>query len=375
MAYQIINSFDEAVGGNVTQYSGPENGQVYGWEYIAMGTMNASSYSATGFANGAVAFNSIGNSVYLTNSVASNTPGSGQRFRRSVTDNNLLTMGFAFRMQDGENPTSSAHYNGYRYGFRSAGGDTIHFAPVRPGAAGTPWFAGLYINGTLSVTGVTNISTSTPWVYIEISLNKTTGLATLRVSEITEGTAALPGGWAAADAELCHLNIPNASQTSSLQLLIDDLVVYDTYSPRGICKVYGYTKTGDALATFTDGSDLGQATTTSINTCSNTVWRACATSGGEDRFSYSNILPTGIQAANIYAVRQVIMCSAGSWVTPSLQAILRDSGGTSRTTTVTGIKPFTMTRFESTIYETDPATSAAWTRAGAQAIQTGYKVP
>lgn len=287
------------------------------------------------------------------------------RVFRSVVDNDKMVLGYAYCMK-----TANTASNRFAVGLKGVSGETIH---VRPFQSGGVWRASLYINGTQVSTGTAvDIATGNPWVYIELVINKTAGTVQVRVSGVPECAGTMPVGFVASSVE-CTVGGSGAYNNGN-DNGIDDMVFYVDSDPAGIIKVDGFYKTGDVMTGFADGTDNGSATTTGINSSSFSEYRASATVGSEDRFSYNNILPTGVQANSIIAVIPSVLASSGTYTNGNLE--LRFTSGATTTTTdvTTKVKPFMPQYIAGPVLHTDPNTSAAWTRANVQAIQTGYRV-
>lgn len=292
-------------------------------------------------------------------------PNQFPRIFRSAQDHNKMTLGFAMKMTS----TPTAYTDYLMIGFRGIGGERIHVAPLL--VSGT-WRIALYINNILIQSGTAiDIFTGNPWVYVELHVNKTTGTILVRVSGVPECSGTMPVGFIGNHAEFTCRTLTGSLYQS---ILFDDIVYYTDSDPIGIVKVDGFFKYGDVMAGFNDSTDNGATDTTGLNETSSRKFRASSTAGQEDRFSYANILPTGVQATSIVAVIPSILASSGSYSNGNLE--MRFTSGSNVTTTdvTSKVKPFTPQLIQGPVFHTDPNTSAAWTRANVQAIQTGYRV-
>lgn len=288
---------------------------------------------------------------------------------KEAIDHDKMTLGFAIKV------TSTIISNTDRLlcGFRSTTGDTIHVGVLTVGGVGR---IGLYVNKTLVQSGTAvDIQTGNPWVYVELHVNKTTNTVIVKVSGIQECSATLPTGFTNSQVEFTLRNITgSAGSISNINLLFDDMVYYTDSDPVGIIKVDGYFKDGDVMTGFNDGTDLGSSTTTGINDSRFQGYRASSTVGQEDRFSYSNILPTGIQVNSIVAVIPSILASSGSYVNGNIEMRFVSGSNVTTTDVTEKVKPFTPQLITGPVLHNDPNTGTAWTRSNVQAIQSGYRV-
>lgn len=361
MTIQWATGFEDLPGNTL-----PET-RMIGWdiELINWSGQNDAGFNASGafFVRNTATPNLRGTCASI--SLMRNATGSQSvRLVRAVVDNDQLVLGFAFRM------STTAAANSFRFGLYG-GIDQIHFGPVLDG--GSVWRAGLYINGSLVSTGTAvDIWTGQPWVYIELFVDKTASNAIVKCSGASECVSALPLGWAATGVEHWDSRATITSAASAIHF-VDDIVVYSGETPKGILKVDGYFKDGDVLTGFSDGSDGGGATT-AVNTTSAAAYRACATVGGEDRFSYTNILPTGIDVNDILAVIPSVVAASGSFQNGKLDLTFTSGASTTTTDVTSKVVPFTPQYIQGTVHELNPATGLPWTRAEAQAVRTGYKV-
>lgn len=288
------------------------------------------------------------------------------RHFRPATPNNKMVLGFAYCMKSGSTGTIN---NRFSVGFRG-GSDYIHFRPVKVGSI---WYAGLYVNNVLQSTGTAvDISTGSPWVYIELFINKTAGTATIKVSGVNECSATLPAGFNPTDCEVTISDTGTWNGHSSNGM--DDIVHYIDSDPVGIIKVDGFYKDGTTMSSFSDGTDNGSTNTNGINNTGYYGYRASSTPGNEDRFSYSTILPDGIDVNSILAVIPSVIASTGSYSQGNLEMRFV-SGSTIDTTDVsTKLQPYTPKYIQGPVYHTDPNTGADWVRSNVRGIQTGYRV-
>lgn len=336
---------------------------ILGWEgeytnnvgYFATPGWNAG--SADGHLRGRSA------SPIMTIQSSGHDPNQFPRIFRAAQDHSKMTLGYAMKM------TSTNNADRLAVGFRGVGGERIHVCPLL--VSGT-WRIALYINNILIQSGTAvDIQTGTPWVYIELHVNKATSSVSVRVSGVPECSGTMPVGFTGN-----HVEITARTLTTSMvhSILFDDMVYYTDSDPVGIIKVDGFFKDGDVSAGFNDTSDGGVAITTGLNETSPRNYRASSTVGQEDRFSYSSILPTGVQATSIIAVVPSILASSGSYVNGNLEMRFVSGSNVTTTDVTAKVKPFTPQLITGPVFHSDPNTGAAWVRANVQAIQTGYRV-
>lgn len=289
------------------------------------------------------------------------------RLFKNTTDDDKMVLGTAYCLKTpGTNATKIA------FGFRGISGDTIHVRPVNVSGS---YFVGLYINDVLVSTGTgVEIGTGSPWVYVELFVNKTTGLVTVEVSGVPECSAPMPSGFIGSQCEITLKDWSSGTFNGGSSVGFDDMVYYIDSDPIGIIKVDGFYKTGDVLSGFSDGTDGGSTNTNGIVNSGFTNYRASSTSNQEDRFSYNNILPTGVQADSIIGVIPSVLASSGSYTNANLELRFTSGSNTSTTDVTSKAKPFTPQLITGPVLHTDPNTGLAWTRENVQNIQTGYRV-
>ena len=289
------------------------------------------------------------------------SPVSGQFLRRPATDHNKMVLAFAMRYR-------SSSENNSRVGFTGLSGETIDVGIRNVGS--NVWRISLYINDALVSTGSAidfYESGGFPWVYVELVVDKLSSTVTVKAGGVSECSGTMPGGFTA---EFCAVRAVGSTTSPYL----DDIVHYIDSDPVGIIKVDGYYKDGDVMSGFYDGTDGGSSGTTGVNSTDATNYRACSTPGAEDRFSYSAILPSGVTADSIVAVIPSLLVSSGSYENGNIEASLVSGATEAYVDIEASAKPFYPQYVQAGVFHTDPDTGLEWTRAGVQAIQTGYKV-
>lgn len=285
---------------------------------------------------------------------------------RKVNDSDKMVLAMAVKMNAG---SSSPIHSKLRVGFRSVGNNTMRFGFVLDSGV---WRVGLYKDNVLVSTGTAiDCWTGTPWVYIELFLNKTTNKATITASGVPECSADITPGFIASQVEFAA---PDAIANQSLgSMSFDDIVCYGDSDPVGSIKVDGFYKNGDVIAGFNDGMDGGSAVTTGVNSTSRVNYRSSSTPGQEDRFNYTGILPTGVQASSIIAIQQSVIASSSNYNPGKLELMFTSGSSVIAVDVSNKLLPITPQYIVGPMLYNNPETGAPWTREQAQAIQTGYR--
>lgn len=226
-------------------------------------------------------------------------------------------------------------------------------------------FAALYINDVLAATSSVNVTDGYPWFFTEVFMNRSANRVYLLINGAQVADAELPSGFTASEV------IVDFGRKSSSGAFFSEVFVYDSVDPIGPVMTNEFFKTGNVSLQFTGNGGATEVNTTPF---SNTTYRSSNTSGHSDMFSYTNLLPNNLIGVSsvVGVIHKAVAASGGATAgTLNLRAKV---GSTNYDTSVSSSLVSTTPVLVQKIWETNPATSAAWTRSDVQAIQTGYVV-
>ena len=221
-------------------------------------------------------------------------------------------------------------------------------------------FAAIYINDVLAATSSFDATTGAPWFFAELFQDRSLGKVFLKINGQAAADADLPVGHALVDTAIMELGIQAAVRVS-------EVIVYDSIDPMGPLMVHEFFKTSNTTQEFT-GSDVVNS-----RPFSSGVYRSSEIAGAVDLYSYNNILPADVQVSEIKAVIHKAVAASGGVSGGTLNLRLQ-LGGVDYDTSVSSKLVSTSPVLVQKVWDTNPATSAAWTRSEVQAIKTGYVV-
>lgn len=351
MAIQWVNSFEDL-------YSNSGFGsnfvldRLIGWSNVGTGDTTNFIQNSDNTANKNTQFPMPGNkglSAFLT--TTGNNFANFTTIQRPVVDNNKLVLCGGFRTQFPAYLKSTAIMS-------FGGANKLSF-----GLNGK--FAALYVNDTLAATSAVDIVSGSPWSFITLFQDKVANKLYLRIN-----------GQVAADVDLPAGHTTNAAildlgrDVGGYQSNFSEVMVYDSVDPMGPLLVGEYFKTTNVVNQFTGSTNI-----VNNRPFSDASFVNSETSGAEDRFSYTNILPTGMELGSIKAVIQKAVAASGGVTGGSLNLRMRIGASTTNyDTSVSSSLVSTTPVLVQKVWETNPATSAAWTRSEVQSVQTGYVV-
>jgi hypothetical protein len=233
-------------------------------------------------------------------------------------------------------------------------------------------------SGTVLATGATVIPDST-WTHVQVraTVADSGGIVQARLNGLGSNEIDFTG-----DTKNAGMNstIDNAEWNStSSSNIYTDAVLLDTAADAtggnntwtGDVRVIPLTVTGDGNSSQFVGSDGNSTNNFQLVDelpFSSTDYVGASTSGNTDTYALAD-LPAGVTDIRAVQICGSIAKSDAGSVTPQL--VMR-SGGTDYAGS--SLVPSTTYRTELMFRETDPATSAAWTASGVNALQIGVKV-
>lgn len=228
-------------------------------------------------------------------------------------------------------------------------------------------FAALYVNGTIGSTSSIDVITCRPWLFFELYQNKTDNKIYLKINGVDACNVDLPLGWAATSVGMN----PGRRVGGNPAVRFSHVMTYDGVDPLGPVMSREYFKTGNITNNFASVGSPNLFVNTAPFT--NTAYRNSETTGHVDLFSYTNILPADTPLTSIVAVVHQAVAASGGVSGGSLNLRTR-LGASNYDTSVSASLISTTPVLVQKVWETNPQTLAAWTRAQVQAIQTGYVV-
>jgi hypothetical protein len=230
-------------------------------------------------------------------------------------------------------------------------------------------FLQLYINNTLVQTGTIDVQTGSPWHSVEMYFDVAAGTVSVFINGVAELGGSIPVGFSPTQVRI--FSDKTSGSTGGNQIQWDDIIFYVNRPRIGPMKAYGYFQTGSATSTFNNG-DGSSSNVTAVNSLTTDSYRASNVRGNQDLLTFTNILPAGTEFTSIIALNHKIAAAESGFFGSALERVLV-AGGTTVAEPMTSLQPFAALTFER-IHENNPSTSAPWTQAEIQAIQTGYRV-
>jgi hypothetical protein len=227
--------------------------------------------------------------------------------------------------------------------------------------------------GTLLGTSSGGALTNATWYYIEIksTINDSTGAVTIRVNETTTltvtGADTRNGGTADINKFRLRNNLGNTSQ------FYDDLYVCDTSGSNnndflGACVVEWRLPSGAGNYTqWTPSTGANYACADETDPNNDTDYVSDATTGNKDTYALTDLATTGGTVRGV-VLKAFLKKTDANTATFNLgvRSSTTDSWGSNQS-------PTTSYASYEQVVETDPATSAAWTIAGVNAVEVGIR--
>ena len=233
-------------------------------------------------------------------------------------------------------------------------------------------------SGTTLATTAAGALTQNVWYYVEhrMTIHDTTGISEMRLNgvQLWNFTGDTKNGGTSTNIDAFSLGNDTGNGHMDAAVWFDDLYILNTLGsvnntflgetvvrtlmPTGAGASTGLTPTGTAN-NWENVDELGLSTAD---------YNASGTSGARDTYALANLsaVPT-----TIHGVQTTVTGAKTDVTATGLKPVIR-SGGTNYydSTLALSVDPLTT----STTRETDPATSAAWTYAGANALEVGGEV-
>ncbi len=257
-------------------------------------------------------------------------------------------------------------------------GTTIHLTLYLTTAGALAVYRGRFSGGTLLGTSAAGVIASNTWHYIEFKalIDNATGTYEVKVDE----TSVLSGtGADTQNAGTSTWDRLTLLGTAGVNQFFDDLYVCDGSGAAnndflGNCQVEVLRPQTDAVAAGTNagftpstGTDHG-ALVDETTPNSDTDYNSGTAVGQKDTYNYPSVSLSG----TIKGVKVAPFVKKTDAGPRTICTVVRSSG--TDYDHATAISPATSYQFESQIWETDPATAAAWNSAGINAAEFGLKV-
>lgn len=232
-------------------------------------------------------------------------------------------------------------------------------------------------NGTQLASSGTTVLAQDVWYYIEFksTIHDTTGSFEVRINGVVEnmGTTTSLDTRNAATGVITVVQINNNNANVNPTTIYDDVYIADTSGSfnndyLGDIRVSALLPDGAGNYTqFTPSTGSNYQNVDEATANGDTDYNADATVNDRDSFSMSNLLTNGTPAG-VQVTTQARKADSG---TRSIRNFLRISGSNYEGSTKTVSDTY---QFHRDMYDTNPATSAAWDQSAVDALEAGYKV-
>lgn len=317
-------------------------------EYSSGNALLAAAYVTTGSFTYGDAGRFSGDSLRLTTG----------RITKGIAPTSVLSLGYAFS-------TTSLSSSTAMIEFHDSAGSIICDLFTTPDG-GLTFVRGSSVGSNILATAPSGTLTTSTWFYLEVELTRHASAGAIKIyingALVASATGVNTGS---ADVAAIQLRAPNSSSMN-----VDDLYITDTATRIGEIKIDTVVPTADTAQkdfTASTGTD-NYAMVDELPVDGDTSYVTADTSGNADLYTTAGLSGS---PSDIFAVQVRVWAKKTDTGFRTLKPKLKSS-----TTEADGVAVALGTTYGvvTSLYETDPATDAAWDAAGVNAAQIGMEL-